>query len=181
MDFQLRPSATTELDFACGPRLYLDMTANSTLRSPNRRYVKILWLTPRLLRIYLDGKRSIPTPSDSTLINSAQIQLVHEMIPEYAESHPNLHEHRSREANCDDEDVKKLTVVSPWARGDPPPQGSLSSRFLAMAIDREGGKSTSAASPLKGIMETCRRHHRSKACRATRSARECSMLLSEAS
>jgi len=45
-------------------------------------------------------------------------------------------------------------VVRPWARGDPPPHGSLSRRFLAIAIDLEGGRRTSAESPRKGIIDT---------------------------
>lgn len=51
------------------------------------------------------------------------------------------------------------TVVRPWARGEPPPHGSLSRRFLAIAIDLEGGRRTSAASPRKGIIETCFQFH----------------------
>lgn len=45
-------------------------------------------------------------------------------------------------------------MVRPWARGEPPPQGSLSRRLLAIAIDLEGGRRTSAESPRKGIIET---------------------------
>ena len=50
--------------------------------------------------------------------------------------------------------VDRLTRDKAWARGDPPPQGKVSSRFLAMEIDLEGGSSTSALSPQKGIRET---------------------------
>lgn len=45
-------------------------------------------------------------------------------------------------------------MLRPWARGEPPPQGSFSSRFLAIAIDLEGGRSTSAESPRKGMIDT---------------------------
>lgn len=47
-----------------------------------------------------------------------------------------------------------LTVVRPCASGDPPPHGSLSRRFLAIAIDLEGGRRTSAESPRNGIIDT---------------------------
>lgn len=53
-------------------------------------------------------------------------------------------------------------MVRPWARGEPPPQGSLSSLFLAMAMDLEGGRRTSACSPLKGMMATWRTEHISR-------------------
>lgn len=41
-----------------------------------------------------------------------------------------------------------------WARGEPPPQGSESRRRRAIAMDLEGGSSTSALSPQKGITQT---------------------------
>lgn len=41
-----------------------------------------------------------------------------------------------------------------WARGEPPPQGRESRRRRAMAMDLEGGSSTSALSPQKGITQT---------------------------
>ena len=47
-----------------------------------------------------------------------------------------------------------LTRDRAWARGEPPPQGRVSNRFLAMEIDLEGGRSTSALSPQKGIRDT---------------------------
>lgn len=55
--------------------------------------------------------------------------------------------------------VKKIlpnshTMERPWARGEPPPHGSLSRRFLAIAIDLEGGRRTSAESPRKGMIDT---------------------------
>ena len=46
------------------------------------------------------------------------------------------------------------TMLNPCAKGDPPPQGNLSSLFLAIAIDLDGGRRTSAASPRKGMIET---------------------------
>jgi hypothetical protein len=51
--------------------------------------------------------------------------------------------------------TREETVVNPCASGDPPPQGSLSRRFLAIANDRDGGSSTSAESPRNGMIETC--------------------------
>ena len=48
----------------------------------------------------------------------------------------------------------RLTREMPWARGEPPPQGSESMRLRAMAMDLEGGSSTSARSPQKGITLT---------------------------
>ena len=42
----------------------------------------------------------------------------------------------------------------PWARGEPPPQGRESMRLRAIAMDLEGGSSTSARSPQKGITLT---------------------------
>jgi len=47
-----------------------------------------------------------------------------------------------------------LTREMPCARGEPPPQGRESMRFRAMAMDLEGGNSTSALSPQKGITQT---------------------------
>ena len=47
-----------------------------------------------------------------------------------------------------------LTREMPWARGEPPPQGSESMRLRAMAMDLEGGSSTSARSPQKGMTLT---------------------------
>jgi len=50
--------------------------------------------------------------------------------------------------------VDRLTRDKAWARGDPPPQGKVSNRFLAIEMDLEGGSSTSALSPQKGIRDT---------------------------
>lgn len=41
----------------------------------------------------------------------------------------------------------RSAVDRPWARGDPPPQGSWSRRRRAMEMDLLGGSSTSALSP----------------------------------
>jgi hypothetical protein len=37
-----------------------------------------------------------------------------------------------------------LTVLRPWAKGEPPPHGSFSRRFRAIAMDLDGGSRTSA-------------------------------------
>lgn len=39
---------------------------------------------------------------------------------------------------------KRMASERPWASGEPPPQGSVSRRRRAMAMDLEGGSSTSA-------------------------------------
>jgi len=50
---------------------------------------------------------------------------------------------------------RRVAVDRPCARGEPPPQGRESMRLRAMAIDLEGGSSTSALSPKKGTRATC--------------------------
>ena len=47
--------------------------------------------------------------------------------------------------------------VSACASGEPPPQGMVSSRVLASAMERVGGSSTSARCPWKGINATLSR------------------------
>jgi len=44
--------------------------------------------------------------------------------------------------------------VSPCESGDPPPQGNVSRRRRAMAIERVGGSNTSARSPRNGMSAT---------------------------
>ena len=51
-------------------------------------------------------------------------------------------------------EIEARTMLNPCAKGDPPPQGNLSNLFLAIAIDLDGGRRTSAASPRKGMIET---------------------------
>ena len=43
-----------------------------------------------------------------------------------------------------------LTREMPWARGEPPPQGSESMRLRAMAMDLEGGKQHLGPVPAEG-------------------------------
>ena len=75
-------------------------------------------------------------------------------------SHAVLHTNQQRQCTLEERMyestrvVDRLTRDKAWARGDPPPQGKVSSRFLAMEMDLEGGSSTSALSPQKGIRET---------------------------
>ena len=51
----------------------------------------------------------------------------------------------------------RAATDNPCAKGEPPPHAMVSRRFLAIAIDRDGGKSTSASSPRKGTMDTMSR------------------------
>mmetsp|Transcript_24974 Transcript_24974/g.51639 ORF Transcript_24974/g.51639 Transcript_24974/m.51639 type:complete len:227 (-) Transcript_24974:276-956(-) len=47
----------------------------------------------------------------------------------------------------------RTATLRAWARGEPPPHGMVSRRRRAMAIERVGGRSTSAKSPWKGMMQ----------------------------